>query len=177
MPTSYWKFCIPGPGLGPEKCIELYAELPPELGGHIRDELEALAGVEVLASQVTDATLRIRLVEALDDAAIRLNTRLPDGMVLRRSDQGTFEDDRDGFVGVPGVVGMTHVDGATTLWAAGYPHRTVWEWTSGSDENTITGQAPEGGAPNLPPTLVSIWVRTLPPDPSPPPPPATPLPE
>ena len=31
----------------------------------------ALAGVEVLASQVTDAALRIRLVEALDDVAVR----------------------------------------------------------------------------------------------------------
>jgi hypothetical protein len=164
MRTSYWKFCFPGP-TGEEICTELYADLSPEIEGQIRDEVAALAGVEALASQVTDAALRIRLVEALDDAAVRLNTRLSGGTVLRRSDPGTFEDDPDGFVGVPFVVGMTEREGYDMLRAAGYQVKTVWEWTSPTEEYTITDQAPKGGAANLPPTLVYIWVRTLPPDP------------
>ena len=163
MPSSYWKICHTGAD-GEQICTELYAEIPPELGP-ATEEVRQVAIVDKVAAQVTDASLQVRLVEALDDAALRLNTRLYGGFVLRRSDLAESGD--RAAVGVPAVIGMTHTEGFHTLRAAGYQVKTVWEWTSSSEENMISDQAPVAGAPNVPPALVHIWVRTLPPDPLP----------
>lgn len=51
-----------------------------------------------------------------------------------------------------------------------------WEWTSNEAEGNVSGQVPAGGAPDLPPTTVHIYVRTLPPEPFVPPDPDTPIP-
>ena len=69
---------------------------------------------------------------------------------------------------VPGVVGMSNADAYATLQGAGYPVAHHWEWSSGQPEGIISDQAPVAGAPDLPPTTVHIWERTLPPDPNPP---------
>lgn len=173
MPSSYWKICHTGAD-GEQICTELYAEIPPELGP-ATEEVRQIATVDKVAREVTDASLQVRLLEALDDAALRLNTRLYGDFVLRRSDLAESGD--RAAVGVPAVIGMTHVEGFQTLRAAGYQVKTVWEWTSSGEENMISDQAPAAGAPNVPPALVHIWVRTLPPDPPPDHTPAMPKPE
>ena len=163
MRKSYWKICVPGPD-GEELCTRLYADLRPT--GEAPDEAEigVLASVEQLALQAPDPVLRVRLVEALDDAVGRLNARLPQGTVLRMADD---EDDAgvDTFDGVPGVVGQPYVEGIPTLRNAGYRTRLIWEWTSGSELDTISGQEPKGGSDAVPPSLVTVWVRTDPPEP------------
>jgi len=159
--SSNWKVCVPAAD-GEETCYELYAELPPVLDSQLADELASLADLEALAAEVADARLQVGLLEALDDAAVRLNTRLPGGAVLRRADVVVFHDDLDG---VPGVIGMTTSDGFTALRSAGYQVKLKWEWESGFDLDTISDQTPGPGAPYPPPKLVYIWVRTLPPDP------------
>jgi hypothetical protein len=164
MRKSYWKICVPGPD-GEEQCTRLYADLRPH--GEEPDEAEigVLAGIEQLALQAPDPALRVRLVEALDDAVTRLNGRLPQGTLLRMADD---EDDAavDTFDGVPDVVGKPYVEGFPILRNAGYRTRLVWEWTSGSDLDTISGQDPVGGSDTAPPSLITVWVRTDPPEPA-----------
>lgn len=163
MPESYWKFCYLGPD-GEEICDELYADLNPQVDEVLTGQLKELGGLQEAVGQVTDSALQVRVVEVLDEAATRLNLTLPEGFVLRRADFAAFANQEE-FFGVPGVVGMTNVDAFNTLRAAGYGVKTVWEWTSSADENTVTDQSPTGGSFNLPPTVVNIWVRTLPPEP------------
>ncbi|TDD44970.1 PASTA domain-containing protein [Kribbella antibiotica] len=163
MSDSYWRFCYLGAD-GEEVCHDLYAELEPGLDEVLTGQVKELGGLQEAVGRVTDSAVRIRLVEVLDDAAMRLNTGLPEGFVLRRADLAAFANQEE-FFGVPGVVGMTHVDAFNTLRAEGYGVKTVWEWTSSAEENTVTDQSPTGGSFNLPPTVVNIWVRTLPPEP------------
>jgi hypothetical protein len=163
MRKSYWKICVPGPD-GEERCTRLYADLRPH--GEAPDEAEigVLASIEQLALQTPDPALRVRLVEALDDAVVRLNTRLPEGVVLRMADD---ENDAavDTFDGVPGVVDLPYVEGIPILRNAGYRTRLVWEWHSNAELDAISAQEPKGGAAFDPPTLVTVWVRTDPPEP------------
>src|SRR5690242_19082759 len=161
MSESYWRICWLGAD-GEEVCQELFAELEPDLGDVLAGRLKELGGLQEVVGQVTDSALQVRLVEELDEAAVRLDAALPEGFVLRRA---FAKKDEEEFFGVPDVVGMTHVDAFNTLRNDGYGVKTVWEWTSGAEENTVTGQSPSGGSFNLPPTVVSIWVRTLPPEP------------
>ncbi len=163
MPESYWRFCYLGAD-GEEICEDLYAELVPGVDEVLKEQLKELGGLQEVVGQVTDSALQVRFVEVLDEAAIRLNLSLPEGFVLRRADLAAFAK-KEQFFGVPGVVGMTHVDAFNTLRAEGYGVKTVWEWTSSAEENTVTDQSPTGGSFNLPPTIVNIWVRTLPPEP------------
>jgi len=163
MRKSYWKICVPGPD-GEELCTQLYADLGPH--GEVLDKAEigVLASIEQLALQTPDPALRVRLVEALDDAAVRLNGRLPDGVVLRMA------DDENGtgvatFDGVPGVVDLPYVEGIPILRNAGYRTRLVWEWHSNAELDAISAQEPKGGAAFDPPTQVTVWVRTDPPEP------------
>ncbi|MFC9690317.1 PASTA domain-containing protein [Kribbella sp. NPDC056951] len=159
MSESYWRFCYLGAD-GEEVCHDLYAELEPEVDDVLKGQLKELGGLAEVVGRVTDSALQVRLVEVLDEAAARLNLGLPEGFVVRRA----FAKNEQ-FFGVPGVVGMTHVDAFNTLRAEGYGVKTVWEWTSPAEENTVTDQSPTGGSFNLPPTVVNIWVRTLPPEP------------
>ncbi|MFK4087356.1 PASTA domain-containing protein [Kribbella sp. NPDC020789] len=161
MSESYWKFCYVGAD-GEEVCHELFAELEPGLDEVLTGQVKELGGLQEVVGRVTDSALQVRLVEVLDEAAARLNDALPEGFVLRRADAATFAEDE--FFGVPGVVGLSHVDAFNTLRAEGYGVKTVWEWTSPAEENTVTDQSPGAGSFNLPPTVVNIWVRTLPPD-------------
>jgi hypothetical protein len=163
MSESYWKFCYLGAD-GEEVCHELFAELEPGAGEVLTGQVRELGGLQEVAGRVTDSALQVRLVEVLDAEAARLNGVLPEGFVLRRADAASFAKE-DEFFGVPGVVGMTHVDAFNTLRAAGYGVKTVWEWTSSAEENTVTDQSPAAGSFNLPPTVVNISVRTLPPEP------------
>src|SRR5262245_4057426 len=114
MSSSYWKICIPGPD-GEEVCTELFAELPPQLGGPERQQVATLTEIETLVDQVTDAAVRVRLLEVLDEAAIRLNNELPDGIVLRPRIMADNDEGGEVQVGVPYVVGMTHSDGWDVL--------------------------------------------------------------
>lgn len=66
---------------------------------------------------------------------------------------------------VPPVVGTPAAEAYATLQGAGYAVEHHWEWSSGEPEGNISGQSPEGGAPDLPPGPVHIWERTLPPEP------------
>ncbi|MET7277060.1 PASTA domain-containing protein [Kribbella sp. NPDC005582] len=163
MSESYWKFCYYGPD-GEKVCDELYADLDPQVDEVLKGKLKELGGLQEAVGQVTDSVLQVRLFEVLDEAATRLNLALPEGFELSRADIASFANQEE-FFGVPGVVGMTHVDAFNTLRAAGYGVKTVWEWTSSADEGTVTDQSPTGGSFNLPPTVVNIFVRTLPPEP------------
>ncbi len=163
MSESYWKFCYVGPD-GEEICEYLYVPVRDGVDDVLQEKVQALGRLEEAVAQVTDSALQVRLVEVLDDAALQLNAVLPEGFKLRRSDIASFAD-KEEFFGVPGVVGMTHVDAFNTLRAEGYGVKTVWEWTSSAEEGTVTDQSPTGGSFNLPPTTINIWVRTLPPEP------------
>jgi hypothetical protein len=170
MSESYWLFCIDGPD-GEQICTELFVPAR-ELPDDIQAQLKSLGELQDVVGQATDATLQVRALEVLDDTAVRVSELLPAGTRLQRVDRVAFagplfdEGDEPGkFVGVPDVVGMSHVDAFNTLRGQGYGAKTVWEWTSGFDENVVSGQEPIGGSLNLPPTVVRIFVRTLPPDP------------
>ncbi|GAB3948655.1 hypothetical protein GCM10029976_080290 [Kribbella albertanoniae] len=163
MSESYWRICHIGAD-GEEICEDLYAELDPQLDEVLTGQVKELGGLQEVVGQVTDSALQVRFVEVLDEAATRLNLSLPEGFVLRRADIAEFANQEE-FFGVPGVVGMNHVDAFNTLRAEGYGVKTVWEWTSSAEENIVTDQSPAGGSFNLPPTTVNIWVRTLPPEP------------
>jgi len=163
MSESYWKFCYFGPD-GEEVCDYLYAELDPQVDDVVAGQVKELGRLEQVVAEVADSALQVRLLEVLDETALRLNAGLPEGFVLRRADMADFAA-REEFFGVPGVVGMTHVDAFNTLRGAGYGVKTVWEWTSSAEEGTVTDQSPTAGSFNLPPTVVNIFVRTLPPEP------------
>jgi hypothetical protein len=77
---------------------------------------------------------------------------------------------------VPGVVSLSAPEAHTILTGAGYRVSSHWEWTSGEAEGNVSGQEPPAGAPDLPPTTVHIYVRTLPPEPFVPPTDETPIP-
>jgi PASTA domain-containing protein len=163
MSESYWKFCYYGPD-GEEVCDYLYVPVREGVDDVLKEKVETLGRLEKAVAQVSDSALQARLVEVLDDAAMQLNASLPEGFVLRRADAALFANQEE-FIGVPGVVDMMHVDAFNTLRAAGYGVKTVWEWTSSAEEGTVTDQSPTAGSFNLPPTVVNIWVRTLPPEP------------
>src|SRR6266516_2475794 len=138
MRKSYWKICVAGPD-GEELCTRLYADLRPHRETPDEADIGVLASIEQLALQAPDPALRVRLVEALDDAAVRLNARLaegPGGVVLRMADD---EDDAavDTFDGVPGVVDLPYVEGLPILRNAGYRTRLVWEWHSNTELDAI----------------------------------------
>jgi hypothetical protein len=69
------------------------------------------------------------------------------------------------FDGVPGVVDLPYVEGIPILRNAGYRTRLVWEWHSNTELDAISAQEPKGGAAFDPPTQVTVWVRTDPPEP------------
>jgi hypothetical protein len=92
------------------------------------------------------------------------------GVQLRRVNAPVIDSTTAPGPAVPGVVSMAHLDAADFLRGAGYGVSTHWEWSSGEPEGNVSGQDPAAGAPDLPPTTVHIWVRTLPPEPQPPPP-------
>jgi hypothetical protein len=183
MPESYWLFCLDGP-TGEQICTELYVPAR-ELDDDIQAQLKSLGELQEVVVQAPDTTLQVRLLEVLDDTAVQVTDLLPAGSRLRRADQVAFDEpeavvalDRPAafdepapsdepveFVGVPDVVGLSHVDAFNTLRGQGYGVKTVWEWTSSFEENFVSGQEPSGGSLNLPPTVVRVFVRTLPPDP------------
>src|SRR4051812_47896956 len=101
MSESYWKFCYFGPD-GEEICTELYAELEPHVDEVVKGQLKELGGLQEIVGQVADSALQVRLLEVLDETALRLNAGLPEGFVLRRADMADFAD-RAEFFGVPGV--------------------------------------------------------------------------
>lgn len=165
MSESYWLFCIDGPD-GEQICTELYVPAR-DLGDDLQQQLKSLGELQEFAVQVPNSTLQVRLLEVVDDTALQISNLLPEGMRLRlqRGDgEVALDDEPVPFVGVPDVVGLSHVDAFNTLRGLGYGAKTVWEWTSDVEENFVSAQDPIGGSGNLPPTVVRLFVRTLPPD-------------
>jgi len=163
---SYWTLCIPAPQ--GEDCIELGAKLPewpPGVPFPDPTELADLGRLQALAGQVADPALRMRLTQARDETALRLNTRLSGGAQLRYHRAATHDDLTE--FEVPNVTGLSEQDGWNILQAAGYWVASEPEWTSegGSDVGTIAAQSPAPGTPVWPTTVYIYVVTYAPPDP------------
>ena len=133
-------------------------------------EVDVAPGARVLLarSEVTDATLKMQLTQALDEAVARVGPQLPAGYEFRRAARHDVENE-DVAIPVPNVAGALVAAGWSVLNSLGFLVSLQFVATEvAADDGLIFSQSPEGGTPTVPPGPVTLWVHTLfsePPDP------------
>ena len=112
-----WTICLPRPD-GQLDCQDIPVQLGPTdidiPDPVIRDILEQMGRLQALTSEVTDATLKMQLTQALDEAVARVGPQLPAGYEFRRAARHDVENE-DVAIPVPNVAGALVAAGWSVL--------------------------------------------------------------